>query len=91
MTTDDYATSFMNTGLNKVKGFSVNHPDLLAYFIYAGICSELQVFSTQGFKGIIEKQYYEHPIVLFKNKTIRDSGLSKRNILTMIPLNAIST
>jgi len=49
MLADAYATSFMVMGLNKVKIFLKNHPQIDAYLIYRDENDSILTFSTRGF------------------------------------------
>jgi thiamine biosynthesis lipoprotein len=49
MTADAYATTFQAMGVEKVKSFLVNHPELKAYFIYLNANNEMDFIGLNGF------------------------------------------
>ena len=54
MTADAWATAFMVMGLEKSRQLVKNHPELEAYFVYAGKAGEYKLFYTKGFKDYIK-------------------------------------
>lgn len=54
-TADAYATAFMVLGIEKAKVVLEQHPELMAYFIYAGEKGELKTWYSPSMKGKIVK------------------------------------
>lgn len=54
-TADAYATAFMVLGIEKAKVVLEHHPELMAYFIYAGEKGELKIWYSPSMKGKIVK------------------------------------
>lgn len=52
-TADAYATSFMVTGVEKAEALLEKHPELMAYFIYAGPKGELKTWYSPSMKDKI--------------------------------------
>ena len=49
MTADAYATAFKAMGLDKVKQFSDNHPELKVFLIFENDQNELETLSLNNF------------------------------------------
>jgi thiamine biosynthesis lipoprotein len=58
ITADAYATAFMVMGLDKIKEFQANNPDLglLVYCIYSAPDGSMQVWADEGFRALITKE-----------------------------------
>lgn len=52
-TADAFATAFMVMGMDRAKAVLKSHPELQAYFIYAGNRGELKVWCTEGVRRMI--------------------------------------
>lgn len=53
---DGYATAFMVMGLDSAKAFCEAHPELDAYFIYAGEDNNYETYFTEGMRKYIVKR-----------------------------------
>ncbi|MGI6221989.1 MAG: FAD:protein FMN transferase [Prevotella sp.] len=54
-TADAYATAFMVMGVDKAKKLLEHHPELMAYFIYAGPKGEMKVWYSPSLQDKVEK------------------------------------
>ncbi|MFH1120300.1 MAG: FAD:protein FMN transferase [Bacteroidota bacterium] len=60
MTADAYATAFMVMGLEKIRIFLEQHPELDAYVIYSDGTGKLSTWSSKGIKDLIETIPFEN-------------------------------
>jgi FAD:protein FMN transferase len=54
---DAYATAFMEMGYRKSRAFVESHPELDAFFIWAGKDGKFHSYATAGFKKVIIKDF----------------------------------
>ena len=55
-TADAYATAFMVMGIEKAQELLKRHPEIMAYFIYAGNDGKNKTWCSESLKGkIVEK------------------------------------